>query len=91
MERRIVKEIMLGENRLICIDEKCLIVNLSTPSILFYRLFGTKCDKCGSSFSKTDFVMRAKTKIYHIHCFQCSACARQLLPGECQACTMYQE
>lgn len=46
-----------------------------------FRLFGTKCDKCGNSFSKNDFVMRAKTKIFHIECFRCSACARQLLPG----------
>ncbi|KAI8423453.1 hypothetical protein MSG28_012585 [Choristoneura fumiferana] len=45
-------------------------------------LFGTKCDKCGSSFSKNDFVMRAKTKIYHIDCFRCCACARQLIPGD---------
>ncbi|XP_022837549.1 insulin gene enhancer protein ISL-1 isoform X1 [Spodoptera litura] len=48
----------------------------------YTRLFGTKCDKCGSSFSKNDFVMRAKTKIYHIDCFRCCACARQLIPGD---------
>lgn len=48
----------------------------------YTRLFGTKCDKCGSSFSKNDFVMRAKTKIYHIECFRCAACARQLIPGK---------
>ncbi|VVC93897.1 unnamed protein product, partial [Leptidea sinapis] len=46
----------------------------------YTRLFGTKCDKCGASFSKNDFVMRAKTKIYHIDCFRCCACARQLIP-----------
>ncbi|XP_017785938.1 PREDICTED: insulin gene enhancer protein ISL-1 isoform X2 [Nicrophorus vespilloides] len=48
----------------------------------YVRLFGTKCDKCGSSFSKTDFVMRAKSKIYHVECFRCCACARPLLPGD---------
>lgn len=46
------------------------------------RLFGTKCDKCGSSFSKNDYVMRAKNKIFHIECFRCCACARQLVPGD---------
>lgn len=46
------------------------------------RLFGTKCDKCGSSFSKNDYVMRAKTKIYHVECFRCSICSRKLLIGE---------
>lgn len=45
-------------------------------------MFGTKCDKCSLSFSKNDFVMRAKTKIYHIECFRCSACERQLIPGD---------
>lgn len=46
------------------------------------RLFGTKCDKCGSSFNKTDFVMRAKSKIYHIECFRCTTCSRPLVPGD---------
>lgn len=26
--------------------------------------------------------MRAKSKIYHIECFRCCACARQLVPGD---------
>lgn len=49
---------------------------------LIFRLFGTKCDKCGLSFSKNDFVMRAKSKIYHIECFRCAACTKQLVPGD---------
>ncbi|KAJ8667451.1 hypothetical protein QAD02_009114 [Eretmocerus hayati] len=48
----------------------------------YVRLFGTKCDKCRQSFNKNDFVMRAKTKIYHMDCFRCSACMRQLVPGD---------
>ncbi|KAL9931052.1 LIM1_Isl and LIM2_Isl domain-containing protein tup isoform 1-T1 [Glossina fuscipes fuscipes] len=48
----------------------------------YVRLFGAKCDKCGNAFSKNDFVMRAKTKIFHLDCFRCSACARQLVPGD---------
>ncbi|TGZ37719.1 Uncharacterized protein DBV15_02934 [Temnothorax longispinosus] len=39
----------------------------------YVRLLGTKCDKCSQCFSKNDFVMRAKTKIYHVECFCCSA------------------
>lgn len=50
--------------------------------IFFRRLFGAKCNKCQSTFSKNDFVMRAKNKIYHIDCFRCSACKRQLVPGD---------
>jgi len=46
------------------------------------RLFGTKCDKCGLQFSKNDFVMRARSKIYHMECFRCVACERQLVPGD---------
>lgn len=26
--------------------------------------------------------MRAKNKIYHIECFRCTACSRQLIPGD---------
>ncbi|XP_078036972.1 LIM1_Isl and LIM2_Isl domain-containing protein tup [Augochlora pura] len=48
----------------------------------YVRLFGTKCDKCSECFSRDDYVMRAKSKIYHIKCFRCSACMRQLVPGD---------
>lgn len=46
------------------------------------RLFLTPCSKCGGTFNKTDFVMRAENNIYHIDCFRCTACSRQLRPGD---------
>ncbi|XP_018495428.1 insulin gene enhancer protein ISL-1 [Galendromus occidentalis] len=48
----------------------------------YHRLFGAKCSKCGLSFSRSDFVMRARGKIFHIDCFRCIACSRQLIPGD---------
>ncbi|XP_077867686.1 ISL LIM homeobox 1 isoform X1 [Saccoglossus kowalevskii] len=48
----------------------------------YVRLFGTKCAKCNLGFSKNDFVMRARNKIFHIDCFRCVACSRQLIPGD---------
>lgn len=48
----------------------------------YVRLFGARCDKCACSFNKNDFVMRAKSKIYHIKCFRCTSCSRQLKPGD---------
>ncbi|CAH1254600.1 insulin gene enhancer protein ISL-1-like isoform X1 [Branchiostoma lanceolatum] len=48
----------------------------------YVRLFGTKCAKCSLGFTKNDFVMRARNKIYHIDCFRCVACSRQLIPGD---------
>lgn len=57
-----------------------LLNNIST--FLHFRLFGTKCAKCSRSVTKNDFVMRAKNQIYHIDCFRCIACSRQLVPGD---------
>lgn len=48
----------------------------------YVRLFGTKCEKCCRSFGKNDFVMRAKNKIFHLECFRCVACEKQLVPGD---------
>ncbi|KAL3867003.1 hypothetical protein ACJMK2_044244 [Sinanodonta woodiana] len=48
----------------------------------YTRLFGQRCDKCDTGFGKNDFVMRAKNKVYHIDCFRCVACSRQLIPGD---------
>jgi len=33
-------------------------------------------------FGKTDFVMRAKNRIYHQECFSCVVCEKQLVPGD---------
>ncbi|XP_063596675.1 insulin gene enhancer protein ISL-1-like [Penaeus indicus] len=48
----------------------------------YVRLFGAKCDKCGSVFTRTDMVMRARSKIFHLDCFRCRCCGKQLLPGD---------
>ncbi|KAL5004698.1 hypothetical protein ScPMuIL_018154 [Solemya velum] len=48
----------------------------------YVRLFGAKCNKCNQGFSKNDFVMRARHQVYHIDCFRCVACSRQLIPGD---------
>ncbi len=50
--------------------------------LYFFRLFGTRCEKCTRSFGPNDFVMRAKEKIFHLECFRCVACNKQLVPGE---------
>ena len=50
--------------------------------IVFSRLFGAKCGRCNLGFSKSDFVMRAKDRIFHVGCFSCTACHRQLYPGD---------
>nr|XP_033776746.1 insulin gene enhancer protein ISL-2 isoform X2 [Geotrypetes seraphini] len=48
----------------------------------YIRLFGIKCTKCKMAFSSSDLVMRARDSVYHIECFRCSVCTRQLLPGD---------
>ena len=59
-----------------------LILGCAKLCTYHFRLFGTKCDKCLRSFGKNDFVMRAKNKIFHLECFRCVACEKQLVPGD---------
>jgi hypothetical protein len=42
------------------------------------RLYGARCSACQTVFTKNDFVMRAKTKMFHLECFRCAACRRHL-------------
>ncbi|XP_059093468.1 insulin gene enhancer protein ISL-3-like isoform X2 [Tigriopus californicus] len=45
-------------------------------------LFSARCAKCQDLFSPDDFVMRAKNQIFHLKCFQCLCCGKQLVQGD---------
>ncbi|RDD39885.1 LIM homeobox transcription factor 1-beta [Trichoplax sp. H2] len=47
------------------------------------KLFGTRCDGCGRIIaSKQELVMKALKKVYHVTCFFCQICKRQLKRGD---------
>jgi len=48
----------------------------------FYRRFGPKCSGCSLSISPQDLVRKARDKLFHLKCFTCFVCRKQLLTGE---------
>ena len=53
--------------------------NFQTNNFWFVvRLYSARCSACQNTFTKNDFVMRAKTKMFHLECFRCAACRRHL-------------
>ncbi|XP_068600880.1 LIM/homeobox protein Lhx1-like [Brachionichthys hirsutus] len=48
----------------------------------FFRRFGTKCDGCAQGILPSDLVRRAKSKVFHLNCFTCMMCNKQLSTGE---------
>uniref|UniRef100_A0A182QTN5 Arrowhead n=1 Tax=Anopheles farauti TaxID=69004 RepID=A0A182QTN5_9DIPT len=48
----------------------------------FVMTFGTKCARCSRTISATDWVRRARDLIFHLACFACDSCGRQLSTGE---------
>lgn len=61
----------------------CLIISILTlwrSSSL--RLFATKCSGCTEKIAPTEFVMRALECVYHLNCFCCCVCDRQLRKGD---------
>ena len=46
------------------------------------RLYGTKCAGCKTGLCPEDMVRRAMDKVYHLACFSCSLCRKELQTGE---------
>jgi len=57
-------------------DEKVLCKNDYT------RLYGTRCSKCCHLITPTDWIRRAGDQVFHLACFACDSCTRQLSTGE---------
>ncbi|XP_071773653.1 LIM/homeobox protein LMX-1.2-like isoform X2 [Centroberyx gerrardi] len=48
----------------------------------YQQLFATKCNGCLKKIAPTEFVMRALESVYHLGCFCCCVCERQLCKGD---------
>ncbi|NWV12751.1 LHX5 protein, partial [Ptilonorhynchus violaceus] len=48
----------------------------------FPRRFGTKCAGCSQGISPSDLVRKARNKVFHLNCFTCMVCNKQLSTGE---------
>ncbi|CAL1262501.1 unnamed protein product [Larinioides sclopetarius] len=48
----------------------------------FFKRFGTKCAGCEQGIPPTQVVRRAQDNVYHLHCFACILCKRQLNTGD---------
>ncbi|XP_021269052.1 LIM/homeobox protein Lhx5 isoform X2 [Numida meleagris] len=55
---------------------------LSPLAFLPSRRFGTKCAGCSQGISPSDLVRKARNKVFHLNCFTCMVCNKQLSTGE---------
>ncbi|KAH7728049.1 CEH-14 protein [Aphelenchoides avenae] len=48
----------------------------------FLRRFGPKCSRCGEFIGEKNVVRKANGHIYHVNCFLCVICKRELSTGD---------
>ncbi|XP_008330415.2 LIM/homeobox protein Lhx1-like [Cynoglossus semilaevis] len=48
----------------------------------FFRRFGTKCGACAQGILPSDLVRRARSRVFHLSCFTCVMCHKQMSTGE---------
>lgn len=51
-------------------------------SVILGRRYGTKCGGCAQGISPSDLVRKARSKVFHLNCFTCIMCNKQLSTGE---------
>ncbi|XP_046590226.1 LIM/homeobox protein Lhx3-like [Neodiprion lecontei] len=65
-----------------------IAISISKPSLYNLgrggsgRRFGTKCAGCGKGLAPSQVVRRAQELVYHLTCFSCALCSRQLDTGD---------
>ena len=60
-----------------------LLYDASRISVfLACRKFGTRCAGCAQPIPPTQVVRRAQENVYHLQCFACFICSRQLSTGD---------
>lgn len=48
----------------------------------YRRKYGTKCSMCSNGISPTEIIRRANEHVYHLNCFMCRLCQKQLKTGD---------
>ena len=60
----------------------CLVQFRYHPVYVLLRVYGTKCQACKEGLCPEDLVRKTVSGVYHVKCFSCSVCNRQLETGE---------
>lgn len=72
----------MAQKRTLCYFFHTFLTAKNNHQFCLLRRYGPKCSGCNIGITPQDLVRRARDRVFHLKCFTCCICRKQLSTGD---------